>query len=268
MKSKIILSFSIITLAIYSLTSLNSCTPNTTTPTPVRDTVYVHDTANIHDTASCMNCFSAMACYPFDGNANDVSGNNFNGTVSNATLGTDRKGNANKAYNFSYSSGSYIQLPTYQSILGSSNDFSVSMWLKFSGVDAGPTPLQLFPDSPSDRLLISVPYHPNVNPADIYWDYGNISSGGRLNIPIVTFTTWKHFVFVRNNALSKLEVFVDGVSVGSKTSASNLTNKNRNFRIGGGGVGTETFNGLIDDVKIFNRALTGSEVSTIYNTEK
>lgn len=215
------------------------------------------------------NSFGAVASYPFNGNANDITGNSFNGTISNATLATDRKGNANSAFSFSSTSGSYIQLPTYQSILGSSNEFSLSIWLKFSGVDAGPTPFQLFPDNPNDRLLVSVPYHPTANPADVYWDYGSISSGvGRLNIPITTFTNWKHFVFTKSQSQSKMEIYIDGILSGSKSNNSILIDKNRNFRIGGGGLGTETFNGEIDDVKIFNRSLNSNEVLQIYNAEK
>ena len=38
--------------------------------------------------------------WPFNGNANDESGNNNNGTVNGATLTTDRFGNAGKAYDF------------------------------------------------------------------------------------------------------------------------------------------------------------------------
>ena len=41
-----------------------------------------------------------VAYYPFNGNANDESGNGNNGTVHGATLTTDRFGNANKAYYF------------------------------------------------------------------------------------------------------------------------------------------------------------------------
>ena len=41
-----------------------------------------------------------VAYYPFNGNANDESGNGNNGTVNGATLTTDRFGNTNKAYSF------------------------------------------------------------------------------------------------------------------------------------------------------------------------
>jgi len=42
-----------------------------------------------------------IAYYPFNGNANDESGNNYNGIVTGASLSTDRKGNNNNAYSFS-----------------------------------------------------------------------------------------------------------------------------------------------------------------------
>ena len=38
--------------------------------------------------------------WPFNGNANDESGNGNNGTVNGATLAADRFGNGNKAYDF------------------------------------------------------------------------------------------------------------------------------------------------------------------------
>ena len=48
-----------------------------------------------------------VANYPFNGNAEDISGNGNNGTVYGATLTTDRFGNPNSAYNFNGSS--YIE---------------------------------------------------------------------------------------------------------------------------------------------------------------
>ena len=41
-----------------------------------------------------------IAYWPFNGNANDESGNNINGTISGATSTTDRFGAANSAYSF------------------------------------------------------------------------------------------------------------------------------------------------------------------------
>jgi len=48
-----------------------------------------------------------VAYYPFDGNANDASGNGNHGTTHGVTLTTDRFGNANGAYYFG--EGNYIR---------------------------------------------------------------------------------------------------------------------------------------------------------------
>jgi hypothetical protein len=64
-----------------------------------------------------------VAWYPFNGNANDESGNGNHGTVNGATLTTDRNGNSNSAYSFDGISNS-ILVPD-----ASSNDVSTSYTL-------------------------------------------------------------------------------------------------------------------------------------------
>jgi hypothetical protein len=69
-----------------------------------------------------------VAWYPFNGNANDLSGNNLNGTSYGATLTTDRFGNNNNAY---YLNGaSFIGVP-HNPIL---NPFPISLcaWIKIT----------------------------------------------------------------------------------------------------------------------------------------
>ena len=51
-----------------------------------------------------------VACYPFNGNANDQSGNGYNGIVNGATLTSDRFGNPNSAYTFN-GINNYIYAP-------------------------------------------------------------------------------------------------------------------------------------------------------------
>ena len=51
-----------------------------------------------------------VAYYPFNGNANDQSGNNINGVINSATTTTDKYGQLNSAYYFNGSTA-YIQLP-------------------------------------------------------------------------------------------------------------------------------------------------------------
>jgi hypothetical protein len=75
-----------------------------------------------------------IAWYPFNGNANDESGNGNNGTVNGATLTSDRFGNVEKAYSFD-GSGNNIQLgnipfSSFDNLDGS--DFTISLWYKLN----------------------------------------------------------------------------------------------------------------------------------------
>src|ERR1035437_3079640 len=74
-----------------------------------------------------------VAYYPFNGNANDESGNGNNGIVYNATLTQDRLGKENSAYLFNgYSS--YIYTPVDN---GFTNQISLCAWFKTSYNDYG-----------------------------------------------------------------------------------------------------------------------------------
>ena len=64
--------------------------------------------------------------WPFNGNANDQSGNGNNGTVNGATLTADRNGNSNNAYYFNGTSN-YINLNKTLT-----SQFSISLWVSVS----------------------------------------------------------------------------------------------------------------------------------------
>lgn len=229
------------------------------------DTVYIRDTLYIHDTVDCFDCMGAVACYPFSGNANDSSGYGRHGVVVGATLTADRFGHPNSAYYFgdSTTASQYIQLPAYSTIMDSSEEFSISLWCKYGGANRGPNPISLYPDNSSDRLAIAVPYHPDLSPADIYWDYGNIS-GGRLNTTVVADQLWHHYVCIKSAASNVMEIYKDNVKIASKSGYDNLSNKNRNFRVGGA-LDVGWFVGAIDDIRIFDKRLSQAEVTKLFN---
>ncbi len=67
-----------------------------------------------------------VAYYPFNGNANDASGNGNHGGVNGASLATDRFGMASQAYYFDGTSN-YIEIPASTNTFGSTN-YTVAMW--------------------------------------------------------------------------------------------------------------------------------------------
>ncbi|MBL7703559.1 MAG: gliding motility-associated C-terminal domain-containing protein [Ferruginibacter sp.] len=75
------------------------------------------------------------AYYPFSGNANDVSGNNNNPVFNNATLTADRFGNPNSAYHFDGAS-QYMKILN-SATLNTTNKLSLVAWVKVQGFYAG-----------------------------------------------------------------------------------------------------------------------------------
>jgi hypothetical protein len=72
--------------------------------------------------------------WPFNGNANDESGNGNNGTVNGATLTTDRNGNGNSAYYFN-GGGNYITIP-YSSSIAVQGGITISCWFLIVQLEA------------------------------------------------------------------------------------------------------------------------------------
>jgi uncharacterized protein (TIGR02145 family) len=83
-----------------------------------------------------------VAWYPFNGNANDESGNGNHGVVNGATLTTDRFGNPNSAYHFD-GVDDFIDLLLPENSVGVPNSFTISFWFKISQL-----PLEEFTSNP------------------------------------------------------------------------------------------------------------------------
>lgn len=73
-----------------------------------------------------------LAYWPFEGNADDASGNGSNGVVTDATLTSDQNGNSNSAYNFDYSNYSVGNeddiIRVFYSAWMQTSELSVSLW--------------------------------------------------------------------------------------------------------------------------------------------
>ena len=79
---------------------------------------------------------------------------------------------------------------------------------------------------------------------------------------------WNHYVAVFTPSVS-LEIYKNGISIGQNTTGipvEQYQGNNRAFRIGERGNNDAWFDGFLDDVRIYNRALSASEVSALYNS--
>ncbi|MEI6208835.1 MAG: LamG-like jellyroll fold domain-containing protein [Desulfuromonadales bacterium] len=141
-----------------------------------------------------------VAYYPFNGNANDVSGNGNNGTVYGATLTTDRFGNANNAYTFDCV-GNYIKTPPIQKFF-TDESVTLSVWFKpdSGGVIIDEKDNFDYPGWQDSQIEIL-----NSGMVSIkVWDLPKVDLG------VVTFGTWHHVVLRYSKAELKLDGFLDG----------------------------------------------------------
>ena len=201
-----------------------------------------------------------VAYYPFNGNANDESGNGHNGIVNGATLTADRFGNANKAYSFD-GTGT-IDLTGTSSLNFLTGGFSLVAWAKFTAETAGN----------GDKGIV-VKHYCGVANGYFLAEYENSFDFYVSPDPTLKTTEkyndgkW-HFVVGVYDGTTKY-LYVDGVLKLSKSSIYSNVNS-ENIRIGGavnsayGHCDASHFMGAIDDVRIYNRALSASEIKQLY----
>jgi len=204
-----------------------------------------------------------VGCYPFTGNANDQSGHGNNGTVVGATLTKDRFNNANSAYFFHRLANNYISIPNFQAMVPA-HDVSISIW----GKSIGETSTGLFmtvPDSEMNRFGGFAEY---VGGPFLIWDYGNLLSNGRMLFTQNGFdTSWHHYVLIVSKTKNIKEMYEDGALAMSSAYTMDYNNYGRPLYIGAYNAwdgGNGTWNGSLDDVRVYDRALTAAEVTALY----
>jgi len=198
--------------------------------------------------------------YGFDGDANDVSYNENNGVVNGATLTENRFGEANKAYDFNGDPLS-LRITTDLNdffINTSYGNFSVSGWFytRESGTTQGLFGNKYDIGSVGDGTGFGV-YISNTNQI-VTRHGGAIGSGFYPDL-----NKWNHVVLVKDN--NTIQLYFNNIG-SSNTSAPYNASNNRDFIIGNDGrynVGRE-INGKIDDVAIFDYALSESEVEELF----
>lgn len=193
-----------------------------------------------------------VAYYPFNGNADDESGNGNDGTVVGATLTTDRLGNPNSAYSFD-GNDDYIDLGT-QYIIDDSAAFSVAFWANIAGgSDDGPTMIRLKGNTSEFQYSFRT-------------ETGNaIYSGFRGFSSITTNESqytldnlqdeWHHHIIEYDggdkNSLGSYNVYIDGVAISLEffNIIGGSTNENV---LGRDWLGLNYLEGMLDQVRIYN----------------
>lgn len=202
-----------------------------------------------------------IACYPFDGDATDATNNANNGFVQGATLTSDRFGNNNSAYLFD-GIDDFIQV---DGAIISKNENSISFWSKTNSFKSQII-ISSSPDILSDRLSIAINYK-HLGDTAIFWDHGDISGNGRLSsFPLPELITqWEHYVFVASVSSDSMWIYRNGI-LHSTADYSEMIQDTTRVTLFGSGDNSLFFDGAMDDIKFYNRAINASEAALLYQS--
>ncbi|MDF7805978.1 carbohydrate-binding protein [Pontiellaceae bacterium B12219] len=202
-----------------------------------------------------------VGCWSFDDGtgsvATDSSGFGNDGTVENATWVSGADGTA---LNFNGTS-SRVTLPVaaFDSI---SSEISIAMWV--FGDASQPLEDSVFyaVDGGARVLNVHLPFS-NTN---VYWDAGFDSGYDRINKTASESTfkgKWNHWTFTKNAIDGTMKIYLNGMlwhsGTGKTRSMTGITDA-----VIGAQITSASYKGMIDDVRLYNVALSDDEIQNLY----
>ena len=196
-----------------------------------------------------------MAHWKLDGDAKDYSGKNNDGTNNGATPTTDRFGRANGAMSFDGGT-QYVSVGQHVSL--SPSLVSLSVWIN-------PVVVAGYADGAviagySDVVHWTNGYMFYANDNKVVFGVGNGTDLLRISTAIGA-GSWAHLVGVFDG--NNIYLYLNGVIVANQNAVSMVYNGTNTFSIGHTFV--SYFHGSIDDVRVYNRALTPADVTALYH---
>ena len=194
--------------------------------------------------------------WPFTGNANDLSVNGNNGSVTGALLTSDRNSNLNSAYSFD-GNGDFINCgnsPTVN-ITGS---VSISAWIYANNLSGDHGIIS--------KMNTGIATYELITGGNLFrW----MDVGGFLWSNSINPNQWIHVVSVFNSSSLLKSIYINGVlNTTSISLVSTIPTNSDNLYIGAhqpSNVPGWSWDGKLDDIGVWNRALTQQEITDLYN---
>lgn len=195
---------------------------------------------------------------PFSGNADDIAGGALSGTVTGATITTDRNGEANEAYYFDGADDVINYGAAPDLALGGRSTYTMTAWVK--------------PEERDDdirRIVISkfnggvaAGWYLGVNSEDKIQAYRNVAPWSVSGNAVNTVNAYVHIASSYDG--SNFTVWRNGILDATIPYPGHPTDEATNVLIGGTFSQNDvnsSFKGAIDDVRIYNRVLTQEELT-------
>lgn len=214
-----------------------------------------------------------IAYYPLNGLANDISGNNNNGIIiGGLTTATDRFGNNCGAIKFNGVDG-YIEIPTSNSLESPVNAITIATWFKIERNQA-------YPDAKWLTLLCKGDVSSETNNMPQY--RMQLLQNEKINISTISISTaftkkdlrflthsidfdiWNFCTLTYDGG--NVAVYFNGDKIWDTIYSTRFVANKLPLNIGRDVPGkTEFFCGVLDDIRIYNRALSFNEILALYD---
>jgi hypothetical protein len=204
-----------------------------------------------------------VAYYPFDGSARDASLYQ-NHAREHGTI-TYAAGLAGQAASFN-GTDAYIEAHDATWLHFGTGSFTVAAWVKTNGASTAP-----IVDKGAPTLTAEGAFHALVSTGAARLAIQSVASGGDYkdvrSTSRIDDGAWHHVVAIRDATNQQLKLYVDGAQAATPAADTGIGNIDsaRALLIGGDAGGTR-FKGLIDEVYLYNRAVSAAEVSALYTS--
>ena len=204
-----------------------------------------------------------VAYYPFDGSLKDESGNGNDGGGSLTSFSTDRNGRPNKSYLFKNDTIQLNNQTLVENSVTTEKNMSVSFWAAKStkGVI-----ISQYWQGYSERTNMQIVL---ARPEGAIEVYGNGKDRFHFKFAPSNFD-WNQWVVAYNSSANNVNVYMNGnlIAAGKVTLNSNASATG--FLLGSTHNPTpgDRLEGELDDLRIYNRALSAGEVKALYEFEK
>ncbi len=224
-----------------------------------------------------------VSYWSFDGDATDNWGSNDGTLYGDTVLTTGVKGVADTAYAFD-GNGDYISVLDSSDAWhvgfhqGTQTNITITTWIKLSNYTTNILqPILSSSDGFSPNKGISFEYEGRTGTSryGLVWKISRGVSGSFRQIVssapsglTITDNNW-HFVAASvSSAGVTFQIDDNSIYVAGSASQTNTGNTTYTLKVAGSGQSSFQLNGSVDNVRIYNRALTAEEISAIYNEEK
>lgn len=202
-----------------------------------------------------------VADYPFDGTGADETAFGNHADISTATLTTDRFGFGNSAL---LMDGTSSEVRASNGAQLNSGTTTVSFWVKINALPGNGEAFLFSYGGWQERFKISLPSHGKpVWTTNHTNGISDMDSGTGNELPV---GIWKHVVMVHDGTSDK--IFLDGALVATKAVVGLLNPTTKPLGIGFNAIdGGNWFDGVLDEIAIYNYALSDADIATLYATE-